>query len=73
MPVDLALRVAAQEDLGAAHFLLTLDTEGAVPAWLPGQFAMLATCPRPDQNGCGSRGGATWPVNLTAGCRTTTT
>jgi dihydroorotate dehydrogenase electron transfer subunit len=50
MPVDLALRVAAQEDLGAAHFLLTLDTEGAVPAWLPGQFAMLATSPRPDQN-----------------------
>ena len=70
MPVDRALRVESNEDLGASHFLMTLGAPDDVPAWQPGQFAMITVGPRPHQhdpllrrpfsifNACGSpRGG----------------
>ncbi|HET6372470.1 MAG TPA: dihydroorotate dehydrogenase electron transfer subunit [Candidatus Polarisedimenticolia bacterium] len=41
-PVDRHLRIENHEHLGAAHYLLTLATEDAIPSWDPGQFAMIS-------------------------------
>jgi dihydroorotate dehydrogenase electron transfer subunit len=38
---DLSARVSENRDLGAAHFLLTLEAEPIVAAAAPGQFVML--------------------------------
>jgi len=48
MPSDLSLRIVSQADLGAGHFLLTLRPDSAathLPAWEPGQFAMITLGP----------------------------
>jgi len=43
MPVDRRLRIASHEELGASHFLLSLNTGGgdSLPGWEPGQFSMI--------------------------------
>jgi dihydroorotate dehydrogenase electron transfer subunit len=53
MPSDLSLRIVSQADLGAAHFLLTMRPESAatrLPAWEPGQFAMITLGPASGTN-----------------------
>ncbi len=40
-PVDRLLRIEAHLPLGASHFLMTLSDGEPLPAWDPGQFAMI--------------------------------
>jgi dihydroorotate dehydrogenase electron transfer subunit len=48
MPEDHLLQIESNDLLGASYRLLTLSSKVPLPAWEPGQFAMLSLGPRSD-------------------------